>query len=54
MILAIAVTAQKSQGDSLEEVTIDFTPDQSGKKPYIIAESFYVAITRATKAVNVY
>ena len=54
MILAYAVTAHKSQGDSLEEVTIDFTPDKSGKKPYIIAGSFYVAITRATKAENVY
>ena len=54
MILAYAVTAHKSQGDSLEEVTIDFTPDKSGKKPYIIAGSFYVAITRATKSENVY
>ena len=54
IILAYAVTAHKSQGDALEEVTIDFTRDSSGKKPYIIAGSFYVAITRATKSENVY
>ena len=54
IILAYAVTAHKSQGDSLEEVTIDFTKDLSGKKPYITAGSFYVAITRATKSENVY
>ena len=54
VILAYAVTAHKSQGESLEEVTIDFTTDAKGKRPYIIAGSFYVAITRATKADNVY
>ena len=54
LILAYAITAHKSQGESLEEVSIDFTPDVKGKKPYIIAGSFYVAITRATTAENVY
>ena len=54
IILAYAITVHKSQGDSLEEVTIDFTRDKKGKKPYIIAGSFCVAITRATKSENVY
>ena len=54
VILAYAVTAHKSQGESLEEVYVDFTPDEKNKKPYIIAGSFYVAITRATKSENVY
>ena len=35
VVLAYAVTAHKSQGESLEEVIIDFTPDEKGKKPYI-------------------
>ena len=35
-------------------ILIDFTPDEKGKKPYITAGSFYVAITRATSAENVY
>ena len=54
IILAYAITAHKSQGDSLEEVTIDFSQDETGRKPYIVAGSFYVAITRATKSENVY
>ena len=54
VILAYAVTAHKSQGESLEEVCVDFTTDEKNKKPYIIAGSFYVAITRATKSENVY
>ena len=54
VVLAYAVTAHKAQGESLEEVTVDFTPDNEKKKPYIIDGSFYVAITRATKSENVY
>ena len=54
VILAYAVTAHKSQGESLEEVSIDFTPDSAKKKPFITSGSFYVAITRATRSENVY
>ena len=43
IVLVYAITAHKSQGDSLEEVTIDFSRDETGKKPYITAGSFYVA-----------
>ena len=49
-VLAYAVTAHKSQGDTLEEILIDFTGDQKTKtKPYICKGSFYTAITRAKK-----
>ena len=33
LILAYAVTAHKSQGESLEKVSIDFTPDDAKKIP---------------------
>ena len=49
MILAYIVTAYTSQGDSLEEVNLDFTKGKTGKKPYVEVGSFYVAITRETK-----
>ena len=42
------------QGQSLSEVIIDFESDDRKKKPYIIPGTFYVAITRASKAENVY
>ena len=45
--LAYAVTAHKCQGETLEEVIVDFGPDKEHKlKNYICAGSFYVAITR--------
>ena len=57
IILGYAVTAHKSQGASLKEVLVDFTPDivnKKMKKPYIIEGSFYVAISRASFSENVY
>ena len=57
VILAYAVTAHKSQGATLSEVIVDFTPDRvDGKinKPYIIEGSFYVAITRCKLSENLY
>jgi len=48
--LAYAVTAHKSQGATLTEVLLDFGPDEDLKiKNYIIAGSFYVALTRVTE-----
>ena len=45
--LAYAVTAHKCQGETLEEVIIDFGPDLAHKiKNYICPGSFYVALTR--------
>ena len=52
-ILAYAVTSHRSQGDTLEEVIIDYT-SEGNEMPYVIAGSFYVAITRATCADNVF
>ncbi len=57
LVLGYAVTAHKSQGASLDEAIIDFTPDfvnNKLKKPYIIEGSFYVAITRARLSKNIY
>ena len=45
--LAYAITAHKCQGETLEEVIIDFGPDLANKiKNYICPGSFYVALTR--------
>ena len=45
--LAYALTAHKCQGDTLEEVIIDFGVDVEQKiKNYILPGSFYVALTR--------
>ena len=45
--LAYAVTAHKCQGETLEEVVIDFGPDLMHKiKSYICPGSFYVALSR--------
>ena len=45
--LAYAITAHKCQGETLEEVIIDFGPDlENNIKSYICAGSFYVALTR--------
>ena len=52
-VLAYAVTSHRSQGDTLEEVIVDFKPDP-GDKAYITEGAFYVALTRATKSENVY
>ena len=55
MILGYAITAHKSQGDSLEEIVIDFSHKKKEKKgPFIIEGSFYVAITRASGKEHVY
>merc|ERR1712081_90261 len=54
MVLGYAITTHKSQGDSLKEVIIDFEPDEEEKKSFITDGSFYVAITRASEAKNVY
>ena len=54
MILGYAVTTHKSQGSSLAEVIIDFDSEDAKKKSFIIAGTFYVAITRASKAENVF
>ena len=45
--LAYAITAHKCQGETLEEVIIDFGPDLIHKiRNYICPGSFYVALTR--------
>ena len=45
--LAYAITAHKCQGETLEEVIIDFGPDLANNiKNYICPGSFYVALTR--------
>jgi hypothetical protein len=49
MSLAYAITAHKCQGQTLDEVIIDFRTIEN-KKPFIQPGSFYVAITRVTKA----
>ena len=54
MILGYAITTHKSQGDSLKEVIIDFEPGENERKSFITDGSFYVAITRSSKASNVY
>ena len=52
-VVSYAVTSHRSQGDTLEEVIIDFRPEP-GQKAYITEGSFYVAITRATWSDDVY
>ena len=52
-VLAYAITAHRSQGETLEEVIIDFQGGKE-KKPFIVEGSFYVAITRAKTAEKVY
>ena len=52
-VVSYAVTSHRSQGDTLEEVIIDFRPEP-GQKAYITEGSFYVAITRATRSDDVY
>ena len=52
-VLAHAITAHRSQGDTLEEVIIDFQ-GEGKEKPFIVEGSFYVAITRAKQAEKVF
>ena len=53
--VAYAVTAHKSQGATIDEVIIDFTPEKNLKvKNYIIPGSFYVALTRVREGKSVY
>ena len=52
-VLCYAVTSHRSQGQTLDEVVIDFSGEGT-EKPFIVEGSFYVAITRATCANDVY
>ena len=53
--LAYAITAHKCQGETLQEVIIDFGEDLEHKiKNYICYGSFYVALTRVREGKNVY
>ena len=53
--LAYALTAHKCQGETLEEVIIDFGPDKErGLKNFICPGSFYVALTRVREGRNVF
>ena len=53
--LAYAITAHKCQGETLEEVIIDFGPDLVHKiKNYICPGSFYVALTRVKMGSKVF
>ena len=47
MSLAYALTSHKCQGDTLDEVIIDFGPDKEhGIKTFLCPGAFYVALTR--------
>ena len=53
--LAYSVTAHKCQGETLDEVIIDFGADQEHKiKSYICPGSFYVSLTRVREGKSVY
>ena len=53
--LAYAFTAHKCQGETLEEVIIDFGPDPVHKiKNFILPGSFYVSITRVKMGSKVF
>ena len=53
--MAYAITAHKCQGETLEEVIIDFGPDVKHKiKNYICPGSFYVALTRVREGSKVF
>ena len=53
--LAYALTAHKCQGETLDEVVIDFGKDTKNKiNNYICAGSFYVALTRVREGCKVF
>ena len=53
--LAYALTAHKCQGETLEQVIIDFGPDKERNlKNYICPGSFYVALTRVREGAKVF
>ena len=53
--LAYAITAHKCQGETLEEVILDFGPDVVHKiRNYICPGSFYVALTRVRMGCKVF
>ena len=53
--LAYALTAHKCQGETLDEVIIDFGPDKElGIRNYICPGSFYVALTRVREGGKVF
>ena len=53
--LAYAITAHKCQGETLEEVIIDFGPDKAYNiKNYICPGSFYVSLTRVREGCKVF
>ena len=53
--LAYAITAHKCQGETLNEVIIDFGPDLAKKiKSFICPGSFYVALTRVRMGCKVF
>ena len=53
--LAYALTAHKCQGETLDEVIIDFGPDKElGLRNYVCAGSFYVALTRVREGAKVF
>ena len=53
--LAYALTAHKTQGETLQEVIIDFGPDlKNNIKNYICPGSFYVALTRVREGSKVF
>ena len=53
MTLAYAITSYKCQGDTLDEVIIDFS-NEPGERANIQWGSFYVALTRVKEGKNVY
>ena len=55
LTLAYAMTAHKCQGDTLDEVIIDFGPDPTRNiRNYICPGSFYVALTRVREGRKVF